>query len=134
VRCDREAALHVRDAGADQAIPFAPQRLPGDGAQRKDGVVVAEQRHAGASGARQDRVHVQTCRRRHQFARTPVRRERARDLGRERVELGQRAARRVVAHPAGDVGEDEVEIRPCGGLHAPGGGDRFGHAPRPTAG
>ena len=41
-----QAALHVGDPGPDQPIALAAQGAPRDRAEREDGVVVAEQRHA----------------------------------------------------------------------------------------
>ncbi len=46
-----QPALHVRDAGPDQAVALAPQRSPRGGAEREDGVVMAEQRDARPPGA-----------------------------------------------------------------------------------
>ena len=45
--------------GPDQALALLAQGPLGHGAEREDGVVVAEQRHASAPGAFDRRVHVQ---------------------------------------------------------------------------
>ena len=118
-----QPALHVRDARPDQAIALAPQRSPRGGAQREHGVVMAEQRDARPPGALQRRMHVQAGGRGHELAREPVARERRSELGRERVELGARSARRVVGDPAGEVAQHEIEICRDGIAHVPGRGD-----------
>ena len=71
-----EPALHVGDAGADQAVVLVPQRTPRGRAQREDRVVMAEQRDARAPGALQCGMHVQAGGRGHELAREPVAGER----------------------------------------------------------
>ena len=86
-----QAALHVRDAGPDQALALASQRSPRGGAEREDGVVMAEQRDARPPGALQRRVHVQAGGRGHELG-TRARSRRASRRARPRARRARRRA------------------------------------------
>ena len=103
-------------------------------AEREHGVVVAEQRDARP--ARRPRApRARAGRPARARARWPGRSPRAsvRARRRARSSSGVRAARRFVRDPAGDVAEDQLEIRRGGVVHVPGGRDRVGHRAHPAS-
>ena len=120
---DGHAAFHVRDARPVAATLVPAERPRGSGAEREDGVVVAEQRDLRLARAAQRRVQREPAGRLHELRLEPVALGLEREHAGQPVERFEIAARRVHVHPGGEIAEQEVELG-CGPLaHARGLGE-----------
>ena len=107
---DRDAALHVRDAGAEAALLVAPERPGGGGSERIDRVVVAEQRDLRPARAAQPRVQVQATGSGHELRLQPVALAGPGEQARQAVQRVEVAARRVDVDPRREVAEQELDL------------------------
>ena len=110
MRRDGDASLHVGDARADAAVADDVEGALGRRSHREDRVVVAEERDPRRPVSLDSRVEIRAGLGRDELGRQPVLLDPLGDQAGHPVECLERSARRVDAHPLGQVPEQDVEV------------------------